>query len=190
MNVLLGVTGSVAATLTPQIVAALRTAGHEVQVVATKSSLHFFDPTSLGVRVWRDSDEWADDRYERHQPIVHIELRKWADQLVIAPLSANTLAKIAHGMCDNLLTSIVRAWDRAKPVVLAPAMNTHMWDHPATSEQLAALMRWHANLYVVQPIVKRLACGDDGRGALAAIETIIATVTSPYGLDPFDQSLD
>ena len=108
--------------------------------------------------------------------IPHIELRKWADQLVIAPLSANTLAKLAHGMCDNLLTSVVRAWDRTKPIVIAPAMNTHMWDHPATTEHLAALQRWYPHLTIVDPVAKRLACGDDGLGALAPIDAIVAAV--------------
>ena len=141
MKILLGITGSVAATLTPQLVTALRATGHNVQVVATKSSLYFFDPTALGVRVWRDADEWPGKRYVRDQEIPHIELRKWADVLVIAPLSANTLARIAHGQCDNLLTSVTRAWDRTKPIILAPAMNTMMWEHPATSEHLAVLHR-------------------------------------------------
>lgn len=60
-------------------------------------------------------------------PVLHIELRRWADVLVLAPLSANTMAKVAHGLCDNLLTSVVRAWDYAKPMIVAPAMNTYMW---------------------------------------------------------------
>lgn len=176
MNVLLGVTGSVAATLTPKLVAALRAAGHEAQVVATKPSLYFFDPEALGTRLWQDTDEWPSDHYTRDQPIPHIELRRWAEVLIIAPMSANTLAKIAHGMCDNLLTSVVRAEDRSKPIVLAPAMNTMMWEHPATAEHLATLTRWYPRLTVVAPVAKHLACGDNGIGAMAPIEAIIHAI--------------
>jgi len=65
--------------------------------------------------------------------VLHIDLAKWADIFVIAPCSANTLAKLAYGICDNLLTSVARAWDADRPLVIAPAMNTHMWTHPHTA---------------------------------------------------------
>ena len=84
---------------------------------------------------------------------------------VVAPLSANTLAKMANGMCDNLLTCVVRAWDFSKPLLVAPAMNTYMWDSPFTTrhlEQLEAL-----GVTVVDPVSKKLACGDVGNGAMA-----------------------
>lgn len=176
MNILLGSTGSVAATLTPKLVAALCGAGYDVQVAVTEPSLYFFDHTALGIRVWRDANEWPNDRYTRDQPIPHIELRKWADVLVIAPLSANTLAKLSGGLCDNLLTSVVRAWDRSKPIVLVPAMNTIMWEHPATQEHLSTLRRWYPRLIVVEPVAKTLACGDVGIGAMAPIPTIVAAI--------------
>jgi len=176
VKVLLGVTGSVAATLTPQLVAELTKRGHGVQVVSTAHATYFFDPTTLGIRVWQDAQEWEGERYVRDQEIPHIELRRLADALIIAPLSANTLAKLASGQCDNLLTSVVRAWDRTKPIVVAPAMNTHMWEHPATQEHLTKLHGWYPGLTIVDPIAKRLACGDDGTGALAPIASIIAAV--------------
>jgi len=102
--------------------------------------------------------------------VVHIELRRWADALVIAPLSANTLAKLAHGLCDNLLTCVVRAWDPARPLLVAPAMNTLMWDNPLTEEHLLALRR--RRVRVIPPVSKVLACGDEGHGALAAVRDI------------------
>ena len=71
-------------------------------------------------------------------PVAHIELRRWADALVIAPLSANTLAKAAAGMADGLLTCVLRAWDWNKPALLAPAMNTAMWESPLTEAHLGA----------------------------------------------------
>src|SRR6266446_4940349 len=90
-----------------------------------------------------DDDEWPGQdigrRYERDDPVLHIELRRWAEVLVIAPLDANTLAKLAAGLADNCLTCVWRAWDPNRPVILAPAMNTLMWDHPLTSRHLRQL---------------------------------------------------
>ena len=81
-------------------------------------------------------------------------MRNWADIGVIAPLSANSLAKIANGMADNLLTSVLRAWDFTKPVLVAPAMNTMMWDHPVTSVHLATLTQWGYTF--IPPVTKTL----------------------------------
>src|SRR5258707_495341 len=134
-NVLLGVTGSVAAIKTPELAASLRRAGHAVKVVATQAALYFFDPLDLTPgraerdpeTVVLDADEWrARDegrRWRRGEAVLHIELRRWADLLLIAPLDANTLAKLALGQCDNCLSCVWRAWEPARPVVLAPAMN-------------------------------------------------------------------
>jgi phosphopantothenoylcysteine decarboxylase len=134
---------------------------------------------------------------------MHIDLREWADLLVVAPLSANTLAKFATGLCDNLLTSVARAWNfgstplikstdhdtstaagaidnkgcfYSKPIILAPAMNTSMWDHPLTQQQLQIMQSFSSNVFVVQPQSKLLACGDVGNGALAPVEDIIIEV--------------
>src|SRR5438876_246416 len=146
-NVLLGVTGSVAAVRTPALFAALARAGHAVRVVATGASLYFFDPADVGPAdakvVTVDADEWpgrdAGRRYQRDDPVLHIELRRWAELFLIAPLDANTLAKLANGLADNCLTCVWRAWDPGRPVVLAPAMNTLMWQHPATARHLRQL---------------------------------------------------
>ena len=86
------------------------------------------------------SDEWPGTRYHRGDEVLHIEFRKWADLLIVAPLDANTLAKFALGISDNFLTCIFRAWDFAKPVFLAPAMNTLMWDSPVTLRHLRQLL--------------------------------------------------
>jgi phosphopantothenoylcysteine decarboxylase len=212
-NVLLGVTGSVAAIRTPELHALLKRAGHRVKVVATAASLYFFDPALLDPldparpernpdAVILDEDEWpgrsAGQRYRRGDDVLHIELRRWADLLLIAPLDANTLAKLATGLADNCLTCVWRAWDTSRPVVLAPAMNTLMWEHPLTGRhlrQLAAdagavtappnleleeLLAWIneacPRLRLVPPVSKRLACGDVGVGAMAALEEIAAAV--------------
>jgi phosphopantothenoylcysteine decarboxylase len=209
-NVLLGVTGSVAAIKTPLVFDALRDAGHQVKIVATGASTYFFDPAQIaplqpGVRnrdiVHLDEDEWPGredgQRYQRTDEVLHIELRRWAEVLLIAPLDANTLAKLACGLADNCLTCMWRAWDSARPVVLAPAMNTMMWQHPLTLRHLRQLAsdagatppdavtleempewinRHCSRLRIVAPEDRLLACGDVGVGAMAAVERLVATV--------------
>src|SRR5262249_46494521 len=159
--------------------------------VATDAALYFFDPGEIGRPdssgrdrqvLILDADEWPGrgegGRYGRDDAVLHIELRRWADVLVIAPLDANSLAKLASGLCDNCLTCVWRAWDTSRPVILAPAMNTLMWEHPLTCRhlrQLAAadapldlkgeqLINWinHQNqgVRIVGPIEKNLACGE------------------------------
>jgi phosphopantothenoylcysteine decarboxylase len=192
-NVLLGVTGSVAAVRTPQLFAALRKQGHQVRVVATNAALYFFDPAELDPTptgrnpaiITVDADEWPGHdggrRYQRDDPVLHIELRRWADLLVIAPLDANTLAKLACGLADNCLTCVWRAWDIARPVVLAPAMNTLMWEHPLTARHLRQVAEDAANLHIIGPITKSLACGDVGVGAMAGVDEIVAAVLASVG---------
>jgi phosphopantothenoylcysteine decarboxylase len=197
-RVLVGVTGSVAAIRTPALVAALSGAGHAVAVVATEPSLYFFEPWALGVPVHRDGDEWPGTRYAPGDRVLHIELRDWADLLVLAPLDAQTLAKLALGLSDSLLTCVLRAWDPGKPLVLAPAMNTRMWESPVTLRHLRTIFEDHTGktwepswtladapdvfarhlprVVLVPPQAKRLACGDIGLGAMAEVETIAEAV--------------
>lgn len=203
-NVLLGATGSVAAVRVPALVDTLAAAGHAVRVVATDAATYFFDPAPLRAAgtLTLDADEWpgreAGERYARGDVVAHIELRKWADVFVLAPLDANTLAKLAVGLCDNALTCVWRAWDTARPVVLAPAMNTLMWQHPFTRRHLRSLaadagaghVPGHLSddaliqqindrsptLRVVSPITKLLACGDTGVGAMAEVPDVVAAV--------------
>lgn len=178
MNIILGVTGSVAATLVPKIVGKLLKEGHKVKVIASKPSLYFFKEKDVETELLKDKHEWPSIRYKKDDPVIHINLRDWADMLIIAPLSANTLAKFANGLADNLLTCVFRAWDMEKPVVIAPAMNTMMWEHPATYEHIGKLKRWHKNrLAIVGPVEKMLACGEMGMGALADIDDIIKVVS-------------
>ncbi|XP_014858010.1 phosphopantothenoylcysteine decarboxylase isoform X2 [Poecilia latipinna] len=113
---------------------------------------------------------WTD----RSDPVLHIELRRWADLLIIAPLDANTLGKIASGICDNLLTCVVRAWDTSRPLLFCPAMNTAMWMHPITAQQVSRLKEFG---YVEIPCIsKKLVCGDEGKGAMAEVSTIVSAV--------------
>lgn len=215
-KVLLGVTGSVAAIKTPELYEGLTAAGHQVKVVATRAALYFFDPAQLTLLpgaspvtpslrnpevVILDEDEWPGQergqRYRRGDAVLHIELRRWAEVLMIAPLDANTLAKLAVGLSDNCLTCIYRAWEPTRPVVLAPAMNTLMWQHPLTARHLRQLATdagaappegmtledlpgWIntrcSALHLISPDSRRLACGDIGVGALAPVDQIIQVV--------------
>jgi phosphopantothenoylcysteine decarboxylase len=93
---------------------------------------------------------------------------------LIAPLSANSLAKIANGLCDNLLTCVVRAWDFRKPLLVAPAMNTYMWESPFTEQHLGACRK--LGVKVIAPVEKRLACGDVGNGGMAAPDVVADVV--------------
>lgn len=203
-NILIGVTGSVAAVKTPLLYETLRRAGHAVKVVATDAALYFFDPAALPREsLILDADEWpgrgAGRRWQRDEEVLHIQLRRWADILLIAPLDANTLAKLANGLADNCLTCVWRAWEPSRPVVLAPAMNTLMWQHPATARHLRqiaadlaaappegltqdALLDWinaHCpRLRIAAPEDRRLACGDVGVGAMANVENLAAWAAS------------
>ena len=203
-KIVLGATGSVAAIRTPQLFANLIAMGHEVRVIATEPALHFFKPDELGPPapgggpVYRDADEWPSGGWRRDDQVLHIEFRRWADLLVLAPLDANTLGKVALGLCDNFLTCLVRAWDFRKFVVLCPAMNTTMWESPATRRHLNLLLEdrgdgrhdlrapldraaeqfaIHApGILLVPPQSKRLACGDVGVGAMAEVVDIAEAV--------------
>lgn len=184
MNILLGLTGSVASSLSQKLITELQKLGH-VKVVVTERSKHFFKifdkPYPPGFNecdCYDDSNEWPVEQYEKGDEILHIKLRQWADVLVLAPLSANTLAKIANGIADNLLTSIVRAWDFKKSMVIAPAMNTYMWKHPCTTTHIDIIRNWFCDpvFDLVKPIEKDLPCGEKGIGALAKIDDIIWSV--------------
>ena len=124
-----------------------------------------------GFIVLKDADEWKAWQ-KRDDPVLHIELRKLSSLLLIAPLSANTLGKLANGLCDNLLTSVARCWDlKKKPFVVAPAMNTMMYEHPITEHQLKFLKET-LGLRVLGTSYKKLMCGDEGYGALIDVATI------------------
>lgn len=176
MKVLLGITGSVATTVVPKLITALHNSSHEVTVISTDAACYFTGLQTLGVPYFTDRDEWPGAQYQCGQPVPHIEMRRWADVGLIAPLSANTLAKMAGGFADNMLTCVMRAWDVAKPLVVAPAMNTMMWEHPATAHHLEQLHQWYPRLQIVLPISKVLACGDEGIGAMADVSSIVEVV--------------
>mgnify|MGYP000848145383 CR=1 FL=1 len=171
-KILLGVTGSVAAKLTEKMLNELPIE----ELVVTQSALMFL-PYHLQEVASVESDERI--YYATSNAVYHIDLIKKFDLLLIAPLTANTLAKIANGLCDNLLTNIVRAWPQDKPVVICPAMNVHMWNHPLTKKHLDVCKE--LGYTIVEPIEKELFCKDVGVGAMARIETIKEVVNNVLG---------
>ncbi|KAI0690100.1 flavoprotein [Cytidiella melzeri] len=183
-HVVLILSGSVASVKAPLIVSELLSYDRvKLQVVATRASLTFFnvaDIENAGARVWQDKDEWL-PTYTIGDPILHIELRRWADIVLVAPCSANTLSKIAHGSCDNLATSLLRALAPTTPTYLFPAMNTLMYEHPLTNEHLR-VVKEVIGYTVVGPIGKALACGDIGIGAMAEWRDIVQLVVDKFNL--------
>ncbi|PHJ17945.1 phosphopantothenoylcysteine decarboxylase isoform x1 [Cystoisospora suis] len=178
LKVLLGITGSVATIKALELIQALlnyakgRSLSLQLRVVATANAARFLvDEEKLPWRILRDEDEWRSWK-KRGDPVLHIELRRWADAFLIAPLSANSLAKIANGICDNLVTCVARAWDFTRPFVVFPAMNTLMWEHPITSRQVDILRSF--GVKIVPPTEKVLMCGDKGIGAFPPVPDVVA----------------
>ena len=180
-NILLGCTGSGASRHLPKLVNLLQQK-HDVRikVIHTQNAKHFFNPASLEhVDVYTDADQWTTSWTKLGDPILHIELRDWADIFLIAPLDANTLAKIATGLCDNLLTTTVRAWDAVeKRLYFAPAMNAQMWNHPLTVKHVNDLQRFGYRYIPTRE--KMQMCGKVGVGGMATLETIIANVMNTH----------
>lgn len=193
-TIVYGVSGSVAAIKAKDIALALLANNFNVVLVSTPHTLHFLSLEDYSLKQLEDDytdtskpvflsfsneDEWA-AWSSRDDLVLHIELRRISHALLIAPLSANTLGKIANGLCDNLLTSICRCWDiknNAKPLIVAPAMNTMMYEHPITDMQLTFIAE-KLNIKVLPTAYKRLMCGDEGYGALIDTESIVKEVVS------------
>lgn len=171
-KVLWGITGSVAAIRADRVLAALESFA-EVQAIVTRRARHFLPTLPTEFEVHDDASEWS--RWSKlGDPVLHIELRRWADVFLIAPLSADGLAKLSMGISDTLLLSVARAWDFQKPFLVAPAMNTMMWEHPVTKEHLDRLRHW--GVRVIEPVEKELACADVGMGAMAEADAIAKAV--------------
>jgi len=183
-RILLGVTGGIAAYKAPDLCSALIKNGHVVQVIMTEAAKKFITPLTLAVMsknpVYDESSEWCVVSGASYD-IKHISLSKWAELFVVAPATANTIAKMAYGIADNLLTSTYLALPRAPmigatmvamDVLIFPAMNTNMLNHSATVENLDKL-RGRANHHVIMPVSGMLACGDVGDGKFPAVRDIV-----------------
>jgi phosphopantothenoylcysteine decarboxylase/phosphopantothenate--cysteine ligase len=170
-HILLGVTGSIAAYKAADMIRAMQRKGWTVTVVMTQAATRFISPLTLQTlsrnRVYSEmfdaEAEWVPD---------HIALADRASLVLIAPCTANVMAKLAHGLADDLLTATVLACPA--PVVVAPAMNDRMWTHPATQANRRLLEE--RGVLFVEPSAGDLACGREGQGRLADLETILSTV--------------
>jgi phosphopantothenoylcysteine decarboxylase/phosphopantothenate--cysteine ligase len=172
MKLLIGVTGGIAAYKACELVSLATKAGHEVRVMMTANARRFVGPTSFEAL---SGHAVMDDTFA--DALAHIEWAKWADVVCLAPLSANTLGKLACGLADDALTTVTMAVPSGVPVVLGPAMNTQMWAHPVVQRNLGWLDEM-GRYTVVAPVEKRLACGDHGPGGLADPEDLLAACES------------
>lgn len=178
-RILLGVTGSIAAYKIPLLVRLLKKEGAEVKVILTNAATDFVTPATLSTvsenpvysKLYKDTStgQWNN----------HVELALWADLLLIAPLSANTMAKMSHGLCDNLLTAVYLS---AKcPVMLSPAMDLDMYQHPTTQENISKLQK-NGNI-IIPADTGELASGLEGQGRMPEPETIFDKVASFFNDD-------
>lgn len=189
-HLLLAASGSVATIKLPLIIASFDNHSNlSIRVILTKAASHFLagqspeQPTVSSLSslpnvdgVHLDEDEWTDP-WTRNSNILHIELRRWAHLLAIVPMSANLLAKVTGGLCDDLLTNVIRAWDVTRAIIAAPAMNQMMWDNPVTAKQVAILTdEWKWFDILMPQVMKELACGDVGRGAMCDWREIVTVV--------------
>ena len=172
MNVVLGVTGSIAAYKACELVRLLVKRGDDVHVVMTEHARAFVTPLTFRTlsRNPVECDLFADPQDWKPG---HISLADAADLVVVAPATANILAKMAHGLADDLLSSMLLA--TKAPIVVAPAMNTGMWDNPATQANVAALAA--RGVRVVAPGDGELACGTEGRGRMAEPSEVLSACT-------------
>lgn len=167
-TVLLCVTGCIAAYKSCEIARALQKAGVRVKVCMTEHATSFVGPTTFRALT---REEVAVDLFDNpSDPIHHISLAKEPDVVLVAPATANVVAKVAHGQADDLLTTTVLATDA--PVVVAPAMNVGMWQAEATQKNISALEQ--RGFDIVRPATGYLACGDTGEGKLADVDDIVA----------------
>jgi phosphopantothenoylcysteine decarboxylase/phosphopantothenate--cysteine ligase len=182
MRVTVGVSGGIAAYKAAELVRTLQRQALEVHVVMTEAACKFVQPLTFAAlsghkvitSLWDDAGT-ADGAYD--SSIEHIGEAQWADALVVAPATANILAKFAHGMADDFLTTMYLA-TRA-PVLVAPAMNVNMWEHAATQANLATLRQ--RGVRVIEPGTGELACGMVGAGRMAEPEAIAAAVLCALG---------
>jgi phosphopantothenoylcysteine decarboxylase / phosphopantothenate---cysteine ligase len=183
MRVALGVTGGIAAYKAAELLRLLEERGLEVQVVMTRSAREFVAPLTFAALSGRKVitemfGETAGAGANVESAIEHIAVAQSIDALVIAPATADVLAKMAHGIADDFLTTLVLA--TKAPVIVAPAMNVNMWENPATQENLEVLRR--RRVRVVDPEPGYLACGMTGQGRLASVEAIAHAVVETLGL--------
>ncbi|KAK6459604.1 flavoprotein [Scheffersomyces xylosifermentans] len=198
IHVLLGVCGALSTLKIKLIIAKLfeiyTPQKLSIQLILTKSSENFISQEALThletvkkIRVWRDADEWSTWK-TRSDPVLHIELRRWADILVVCPLTANTLSKIALGLCDNLLTNVIRAWNTSYPILLAPAMVSYSYNAITTKRQLRLISEEMPWIEVLKPVEKVVGSyGDIGMGGMMDWNEIVNKIVIKLGGYPDEE---
>jgi phosphopantothenoylcysteine synthetase/decarboxylase len=175
MNIVLGISGSIAAYKAADLASQLVKQGHTVYAVMTRSATEFITPLTLQTLTRHPVLVSLEDEKNSWKP-GHIELADKADLLLLAPASANLLGQLANGLAPDPLTSVYLALPRSTSVLIAPAMNGKMWQHPATQRNVTQLKQ--DGCHFIDPVEGELACGYEGIGRLAAIEDILARVAA------------
>ena len=171
-NIIIGVTGSIAAYKAAELAHIFYKKGFEVEVIMTESATKFITP--LTFRSLTKNNVYTEMfRDDFPKDIKHISLAQKADVVLIAPATANIIGKLAGGIGDDMLSTTMLAV-RNKPVLIAPAMNTNMWENPIVQDNIAKLKRYGYRF--IEPKESLLACGVTGKGALADIEDIVEAV--------------
>ena len=178
MNILLGITGSVSAYKAPWLVRDLRRAGHDVRVVMTPSAREFVAPLALEATSLHPViiDPYAADIQEGGS--WHVHLGRWADVMLIAPCSATTLSRLATGLCDTALMTVVCSRPSDTPLIVSPAMDTDMWEQPSVQRNVEQLAK--DGVVVIPPAEGELASGLTGKGRLPELDQIIDTVNTHH----------
>ena len=178
-TILIGITGGIAAYKICELIRRYKKAGANVKVVMTKNALNFV--TKLTLETLSDNKVFVEnfETQEREYSPEHISLCDEADIMVIAPASANTISKIATGICDNLLTSVVCAFN--KPVIIAPAMNTNMWNNKIIQKNISLLKE--NNYHILEPETGELACKTTGKGRLCDLNLIFKKTSEILGVN-------
>lgn len=171
-NIVLGVTGSIAAYKAADITNILTKLGYKVDVIMTKSAMEFITPLTLQTlsknRVYSDMFQ-----LEYPREVKHISLSQKADLFLIAPATANIIGKLANGIADDMLSTNALSM-KGIPMLIAPAMNTRMYENPFVQDNIDKLKKY--GYQIIEPKEARLACGDTGKGALADVDEIISIV--------------
>lgn len=180
MNIILGITGSIAAYKSADLASQLTKLGHEVHIVMTKAAIEFITPLTLQVISKQPVLFSLEDEKNSWKP-GHIELADNADLFLVAPASADTLGQFANGLAPDPLSAIYLALPYKTLKFVAPAMNGKMWNHPATQRNLLQLKDDGVN--VIDPAKGELACGYQGIGRLAELEDILEAILGENDLD-------
>ncbi len=179
-HILVGISGGIAAYKIPELIRSLVKAGAEVRVATTQNALQFVTELTLqtvsGCSVY--SDVFAAINAHATE---HISLPEWADAMIVAPVTANVLCKMANGIADDALTTTICSCVARKPIVVAPAMNDKMWENPAVQKAVETIRSWE-HIRVVEPEEGLLACGTSGKGRMAEVEVLQEALE--YALTP------